>query len=194
MDEFEASKEKVKKERKPAEVVDPRFTDLDDKFESSGKPSENRPGYNSPADVDPYWRSYEGVRNDKMPGSARIAISGKTGETAGRLSDNLFPKYDYNAKPEWHARPIKDSRYYEEPLQQAPVELPVADDKSGSGLLNEQEISAVLNKSKKASSAKGAASKEPEDPTSQELRDAAKAKKESDAMDVKAAGSGSKGD
>lgn len=188
MADFEASKEKVRLSRKPADIPDPRFTDKDDKMEVEAKPSEKRPAYNSPADVDPYWRAVEGVRSDKMPGSADLAINGKTGDTAGKLPDKAFPKYDYNAQPKKHIRPIKDSRFYDEPLQKAPVELPVFDK---SGRLLDEEEAAALKKSQKASSVKKGAvvSNEPEDPTSQDLRDAAKAKMESDALDVKAASS-----
>lgn len=176
--------------RSPTEVADARFTDQDDKMDANDKPSEARPAANSVADVVPYWRAVEGVRSDKMPGSADLAISGK-GNTKQILPAKAFPKYDYNAQPKELTRPIKDSRFYEEPLQKAPVELPVFD-KSGR-LLDDEEATA-LKKSRKASSVKGAASKEPEDPTSQDLKDAAKAKAESDALDVKAAGTSSKGD
>lgn len=60
-----------------------------------------------------------------------------------------------------------------------------------SGRLLDEEEAAALKKSQKASSVKKGAvvSNEPEDPTSQDLRDAAKAKMESDALDVKAASS-----
>ena len=81
--------------RKPAEEVDARFADQDDKMEANTKPSEERPGLNSPADVDPYWRAVEGVRNDKMPGSADLAITKNA--NSGELPIKAFPKYNYNA-------------------------------------------------------------------------------------------------
>lgn len=142
MADFNAAKEKAEKSKKPAEVVDPRFTpNQDDKY----SPSEQTPAINSPGDVYPYYKAINALRNDKMPGSDEIQINFKTGATMSPVPVDTFPKYDYNAKPKWHARPIKDSRYYEGPQPVAPAEIPVFDK---SGRLLEGDEAAAFRKAK----------------------------------------------
>lgn len=140
----------IKYPKKVTDVVDPRFTtEAEDKVEADAKPSEKRPSVNSPADIMPYWRAVEDVRNDRMPGSEDMVVASKDGPVEP-LPASMFPKYNYDqyapAKP--RARPIKNRNYYEEPLQTPPVSVP-SFDKHGR-VVDPEEAAASLKKGKAA--------------------------------------------